>query len=79
MYKRYQDWCAENGFKSENISNLNKKLGQIFIYELRRPWLNKNEGATTMVNDATWADGEELQEGLVPEFEVISEESTEKQ
>ena len=79
VYKRYQDWCAENGFKSENISNLNKKLGQIFIYELRRPWLNKNEGATTMVNDATWADGEELQEGLVPEFEVISEESTEKQ
>lgn len=73
IYKRYQDWCAENGFKSENISNLNKKLGQIFIYELRRPWLNKTEGATTMVNDVTWANGEELQEGLAPEFEAIDD------
>ena len=27
-----------------------------------------------MVNDVTWTNGEELQEGLVPEFEVISEE-----
>lgn len=74
VYKRYQDWCAENGFKSENISNLNKKLGQIFVYESRRPWLSKNEGATTMINDVTWATGEELQEGLVPEFEAISVE-----
>ena len=29
--------------------------------------------STTMVNNVTWATGEELQEGLVPEFEAIPE------
>ena len=77
VYKRYHDWCAENGFKPENISNLNKKLSQMFVYEARRPWLSKNEGSTTMINDVTWANGEELQEGLVPEFEVITDETDE--
>ncbi len=72
IYKRYRDWCAENGFKYENASNFNKKLGQIFVFQSRRPWNEKAE-KTTMVNDVTWATGEELEEDLVPEFTRIED------
>ena len=73
VYKRYQDWCAENGFKYENASNFNRKLGQIYVYERRRPWHEASD-KTTMLNNVTWATGEELQEGLVPEFQVIPDD-----
>ena len=73
VYKRYQDWCGENGFKPENASNFRKKMEQHFVYQKRRPRLSKNEGATIMVNDVTWGNGEELQSGLVPEFEVLGD------
>ena len=66
VYKRYQDWCAENGFKYENASNFNKKLGQFYVYTRRRPWLTKGDGETTMINDVTWRTGEEPEPGLVP-------------
>ena len=72
IYKRYRDWCAENGFKYENASNFNKKLSQIFVFQSRRPWHEKAD-KTTMVNNVTWATGEELDEGLAPEFTVIEE------
>ena len=72
IYKRYRDWCAENGFKYENASNFNKKLSQLFVFQSRRPWHEKAD-KTTMVNDVTWATGEELDEGLAPEFSVIEE------
>ncbi len=78
IYKRYQDWCSENGFKYENAANFNKKLGQLYIYARRRPWFSKGEGETTMVNDVTWRVGEEPEQGLVPaedEFEVMPDKS----
>ena len=76
IYRRYQDWCSENGFKAENASNFRKKMEQYFVYQKRRPW-NETANTTPMVNNVTWADGEELQEGLAPEFDVISDESNE--
>ena len=75
VYRRYQDWCGENGFKAENASNFRKKMEQNFVYQKRRPW-NEKTGSTQMINDVTWSNGEGLQEGLVPEeFDVIPEES----
>lgn len=74
IYKRYQDWCAENGFKAENASNFRRKMEQKFVYQKRRPW-NEHTDSSTMVNNVTWAVGEELEEGLVPEFEDISSSS----
>ncbi len=75
VYRRYQDWCGENGFKAENASNFRKKMEQNFVYQKRRP-RNEKTGSTQMINDVTWSDGEGLQEGLVPEeFDVIPEES----
>ena len=76
VYRRYQDWCSENGFKPENASNFRKKLEQKFVYQKRRPW-NEDTNTTQMVNDVTWITGEELEEGLVPEFEEIQEEAEE--
>ena len=74
VYRRYQDWCAENGFKAENASNFRKKMEQSFVYQKRRPW-NEKASNTQMINDVTWAEGEELQEGLVPEeFDVLPED-----
>ena len=74
--KLSQDWCSENGFKPENASNFRKKLEQKFVYQKRRSW-NEDTGSSTMVNNVTWASGEELEEGLVPEFEEIQEEAEE--
>ena len=55
VYKRYQDWCSENGFKYENAANFKKKMAAAgFVYMLRRPWNEKEAGATVMVNDVTW-------------------------
>ena len=51
-------------------------MEQYFVYQKRRPW-NETANTTPMVNNVTWADGEELQEGLAPEFDVISDESNE--
>ena len=73
VYRRYQDWCGENGFKAENASNFRKKMEQHFVYQKRRPW-TENGGPTPMVNNVTWANGEAADEGLVPEFEVISDD-----
>ena len=42
------------------------------MYQKRRPW-NENTDSSTMVNHVTWASGEEVEEGLVPEFENIPE------
>ena len=67
IYKRYQDWCAENGFRYENAANFNRKLGQLYVYVRRKPWSGTGE-KTTMVNDVTWVSGEEVEEGLIPEF-----------
>ena len=77
VYRRYQDWCSENGFKPENASNFRKKLEQKFVYQKRRPW-NENTNTTQMVNDVTWITGAELEENLVSEFDVISDEKTEE-
>ena len=75
VYKRYQDWCGENGFKAENASNFRKKMEQVFVYQKRRPW-NEKAANTQMINDVTWSDGEGLQEGFVPEeFDVIPEDT----
>ena len=74
VYRRYQDWCGENGFKPENASNFNRKLAQIYVYERRRPWHEVSD-KTTMLNDVTWADGEEVQETLVPEFSDLDNPS----
>lgn len=69
IYERYKDWCKENGFKYENRTNFNKKMEQHFVYQRRRPWLEKNISQTSMVNDVAWMPGEELEASLVPEFE----------
>ena len=67
VYKRYQDWCCENGFKYENAANFKKKMETAgFVYVKRRPW-NEQGSATPMVNDVTWVTGEEHEEQLVSE------------
>ena len=73
VYKRYQDWCSENGFRAENASNFRRKMEQRFVYQKRRPW-NENTDSTIFINNVTWNSGEELEEGLVSEFEEISDD-----
>ena len=70
LWKRLQAW------KRFKLSHFRKKLEQKFVYQKRRPW-NEDTGSSTMVNNVTWASGEELEEGLVPEFEEIQEEAEE--
>ena len=74
IYSRYKDWCADNGYKYENATNFRKKMEQFYVYQRRRPWNEKNAEKTTMVNDVAWVTGEELEEGLLPEFQKIESE-----
>ena len=48
-------------------------MEQHFVYQKRRPW-NEDGSSTTMINNVTWANSEAVEEGLVPEFEVISDD-----
>ena len=67
IYNRYKDWCTENGFKYENAANFKKKMAAAgFVYMVRRPW-NEQGTPTPMVNDVTWAIGEEPKPEFVPE------------
>jgi putative DNA primase/helicase len=67
IYTRYKDWCSDNGFKYENAANFKKKMSAAgFVYMLRRPW-NESAEKTVMVNDVTWASGEEPGDEFVPE------------
>jgi putative DNA primase/helicase len=60
IYTRYREWCGENGFKYENAANFKKKMASAgFVYMLRRPWNEKNTGATVMVNDVAWVTPED--------------------
>ena len=60
IYTRYKEWCGENGFKYENAANFKKKMASAgFVYMLRRPWNEKNTGATVMVNDVAWVTPED--------------------
>ncbi len=68
VYTRYKDWCIENGFKFDNVTNFRKKMEMAgYVYEKRRPWNEKDAGATMMINHISWTAGEEPAEGLVPE------------
>ena len=71
LWKRLQAW------KRFKLSHFRKKLEQKFVYQKRRPW-NENTNTTQMVNDVTWITGAELEENLVSEFDVISDEKTEE-
>ena len=63
IYDHYKRWCSENGFKFENVANFKKKMTAAgFVYMQRRPWNEKNAGATMMVNDVTLALPEEFSE-----------------
>ena len=64
IYEHYKRWCSENGFKFENAANFKKKMTAAgFVYMQRRPWNEKNAGATMMVNDVTLAPPEEFSVG----------------
>ena len=64
IYKRYTDWCRDNGFKYENAANFKKKMMSAgYIFMKRRPW-HENAEKTIMVNDVTWASDQEPQGGL---------------
>ena len=68
IYTRYKDWCADNGFKYENAANFKKKMAASgFVYMTRRPWNEKDAGASVMVNDVTWAPEEEAPAEFVQE------------
>ena len=68
IYTRYKDWCSENGFKYENAANFKKKMETAgYVYQRRRSWNEKDSQLTTMVNDVTWAAGEEVPKEFVPE------------
>ena len=70
VYNRYKEWCADNGFKYENISNFRKKMETAgFAYQRRRPWNEKGANPTQMVNDISWISGEEPEEPILPEDE----------
>ena len=63
VYKRYTDWCRENGFKYENAANYRKKMEAAkFMYTRRRPWNENGSEKTTMVDDVTWRSGEDPQD-----------------
>lgn len=66
VFNRYKDWCNESGFHFENQGAFKKRLTAEFKVEKRRPWNEKNAAPTQMVNDITWAVGEEPEDGLVP-------------
>ena len=72
IYEVYKRWCGENGFKFENAANFKKKMAAAgFVYMQRRPWNEKNAGATMMVNDVMLAppdefSAEEASPDLVP-------------
>ena len=71
IYTRYKEWCGDNGFKYENAANFRKKMETVgFTYMRRRPWDTKDGAVsnekTTMVNDVTWAAGEDLEDDFVP-------------
>ena len=78
VYARYKDWCADNGYKYENAGNFRKKMEQYFVYDRRRPWNEKGAEKTTMINDITWVTGEELEDGILPEFEKLLDDGTER-
>ena len=74
IYKRYQDWCRDNGFKYENAANFKKKMATAgFVFMVRRPWNEKGAGATVMVNDVTWLPEEEAVGAIEgTDFEEVS-------
>ena len=69
IYRRYQDWCTENGCKYESAVKFRQKMEAAgFVYQRRRPWKEKNSSQNTMVNDVAFVAGEE------PDMELASEE-----
>lgn len=71
VYKRYKDWCLENGYKYEGAQSFYRRLGLVYTIIKRRPWNQQTTGksnATLLVNDVAWNLDYE------PEFELIPEE-----
>lgn len=67
VYNRYVNWCRDDqNFRPETQPNFKKGLERFYVIERRRPWVEKG-GQTTMVNDVTWAEGEQPEEDLAPE------------
>ena len=65
VYNWYKNWCGQNGFKYENVGNFKRKMEMAgFFYVRRRPWNEKNAEQTTMIDDVTWAAGEEHKEDI---------------
>ena len=46
VYRRYQDWCADNGYHAENTRNFKALLAQRASVERRRPEMG---GMTTVL------------------------------
>ena len=73
IYRQYKDWCRENGFKYENISNFRRKMETAgYVYQRRRPWNEKETNPLAMVNDITWATGDET---ATTAFTEVTEET----
>lgn len=67
IYTRYREWCGENGYKYEGSANFYRRLNDCFQVVRRRPWNKAAAGSdekTSFVDDVTWANGEEPDEGL---------------
>ena len=66
IYRRYQDWCGENGYKYESAVKFRQKMEAAgFVYQRRRPWKEKDANPTLLVNDVSWVTGEEPESDLV--------------
>ena len=77
IYAKYKAWCGDNGFKHENISNFRRKMETAgYVYQRRRPWNEKETNPLTMVNDVTWATGDEAShDSSTTTFTEVTEET----
>ena len=66
VYKRYQEWCQENGYRAEAAKNLNTEIEKRYRVEKKRP--NDGVGSTTpMVLNVEFVMPEQVREEFKPQ------------
>lgn len=66
VYKRYQEWCQENGYRAEAAKNLNTEIEKRYRVEKKRP--NDGVGSTTpMVLNVEFVMPEQVKEEFKPQ------------
>lgn len=66
VYKRYQEWCQENGYRAEAAKNLNAEIEKRYRVEKKRP--DDGVGSSTpMVLNVEFAMPEQVKEEFKPQ------------